>query len=157
MNERTDVGRLRMRVVLFCLLAAGLWVLKSAPAAPSEAVSLHVDAADVVGPMTPYAADGLKRALPSARIGGPHVTGPNGQRTQQLLRDFIEHCLRGTNHATGKTGAPLDFVAFHAKGAPRVIDGHVRMGISNHLRAIDNGFRIAASFRELAALVISRF
>ena len=96
-----------------------------------------------------YAADGLKRALPTARIGGPHVTGPNGQRTQQLMRDFIEHCLRGTNHATGKTGSPLDFVAFHAKGAPRIIDGHVRMGISNQLRAIDNGFRIAASFPEL--------
>jgi xylan 1,4-beta-xylosidase len=97
-----------------------------------------------------YAADGLKRALPTARIGGPHVTGPNGQRTQQLMRDFIEHCLRGTNHATGKTGSSLDFVAFHAKGAPRVVDGHVRMGISNQLRAIDNGFRIAASFPELA-------
>ena len=96
-----------------------------------------------------YAADGLKRALPTARIGGPHVTGPNGARTQQLLRDFIEHCLRGTNHATGKTGSPLDFVAFHAKGAPRIVDGHVRMGISNQLRAIDNGFRIAASFPEL--------
>jgi xylan 1,4-beta-xylosidase len=96
-----------------------------------------------------YAADGLKRALPTARIGGPHVTGPNGRRTQQLMRDFIEHCLRGTNHATGKTGSPLDFVAFHAKGAPRVVDGHVRMGISNQLRAIDNGFRIAASFPEL--------
>jgi xylan 1,4-beta-xylosidase len=96
-----------------------------------------------------YAADGLKRALPTARIGGPHVTGPNGQRTQQLLRDFIEHCLRGTNHATGRTGSPLDFIGFHAKGAPRVVDGHVRMGISNQLRAIDNGFRIAASFPEL--------
>ena len=51
-----------------------------------------------------YAADGLKRALPTARIGGPHVTGPNGARTQQILRDFIEHCLRGTNYATGKIG-----------------------------------------------------
>src|ERR671912_1942829 len=81
-----------------------------------------------------YAADGLKRALPTARIGGPHVTGPNGERTQQLLRDFIEHCLRGTNHATGKTGSPLDFVAFHAKGAPRLADGRVRMGIAEHLR-----------------------
>ena len=97
-----------------------------------------------------YAADGLKRALPTARIGGPHVTGPNGARTQQLLRDFIEHCLRGKNHATGKTGSPLEFVAFHAKGAPRVMpDGHVRMGLNNQLRAIDNGFRIVASFPEL--------
>jgi xylan 1,4-beta-xylosidase len=96
-----------------------------------------------------FAADGLKRALPTARIGGPHVTGPNGARTQQLLRDFIEHCLRGTNYATGETGAPLDYVGFHAKGAPRVVDGHVRMGISNQLRAISNGFQIVASFPEL--------
>ncbi len=96
-----------------------------------------------------YAADGLKRALPSARIGGPEVTGPNGARTQQILRDFIEHCLRGTNFATGKTGSPLDYITFHAKGSPRVVDGHVRMGISNQLRAIDNGFRIVASFPEL--------
>jgi xylan 1,4-beta-xylosidase len=96
-----------------------------------------------------YAADGLKRALPTARIGGPHVTGPNGERTQQILRNFIEHCLRGTNFATGKTGTPLDFVAFHAKGAPRVVDGHVRMGISNQLSAIANGFRIVSSFPEL--------
>ena len=101
-----------------------------------------------------FAADGLKRALPTAKIGGPHVTGPNGTRTQQLLRDFIEHCLRGTNYATGKTGSPLDFVAFHAKGAPRVVNGYVRMGISNQLRAIDNGFKIVASFPELKNIPI---
>lgn len=95
-----------------------------------------------------YAADGVKRALPSARIGGPHMTGPNGARTQKLLREFLEHCLRGTNYATGRVGSPLDFIAFHAKGAPRVVDGHVRMGISNQLRAISNGFEIVASFPE---------
>jgi xylan 1,4-beta-xylosidase len=100
-----------------------------------------------------YAADGLKKALPTARIGGPHVTGPNGERTQKFLRDFIEHCLRGTNYATGKTGTPLDYVGFHAKGAPRVMKEAdatwVRMGISNQLRAIDNGFKIVASYPEL--------
>jgi xylan 1,4-beta-xylosidase len=96
-----------------------------------------------------FAADGVKRALPTARVGGPHMTGPNGARTQQLLREFLEHCLRGTNFATGKTGSPLDFVAFHAKGAPRVVEGHVRMGISNQLRAISNGFQIVSSFPEL--------
>jgi xylan 1,4-beta-xylosidase len=101
-----------------------------------------------------FAADGLKRALPTARIGGPHVTGPNGQPTQQFLRDFIEHCLRGTNHVTGKTGSPLDFVAFHAKGAPRVADGHVRMGIGNQLRAISNGFRIVSEFPELKGVPV---
>lgn len=96
-----------------------------------------------------YAADGLKRALPEARIGGPEVTGPNGARTQQILKDFIEHCLRGVNNATGKIGAPLDFVTFHAKGAPRVFEDHVRMGISNQLKAISNGFQIVASYPEL--------
>lgn len=96
-----------------------------------------------------YAADGLKRALPTARIGGPHVTGPNGARTQGILQAFLEHCLRGTNYATGKIGSPLDYIGFHAKGAPRVLDGHVRMSVSNQLRAIANGFRIVSSFPEL--------
>jgi xylan 1,4-beta-xylosidase len=102
-----------------------------------------------------YAADGLKRALPTARIGGPHVTGPNGARTQQFLRDFLEHCLRGRNTATGRTGSPLDYIGFHAKGAPRVMEaGHVRMGLSNHLQAIDNGFRTVATYPELRQLPI---
>lgn len=95
-----------------------------------------------------YTADAVKRALPTARIGGPHVTGPLGERTQKFLRDFLEHCLRGRNAATGKTGAPLDYIGFHAKGAPRVVDSHVRMGISNQLKAISNGFQIVASFPE---------
>jgi len=96
-----------------------------------------------------YAADGLKRALPTARIGGPHVTGPLGARTQSILRNFLEHCLRGTNYATGRKGAPLDYIGFHAKGSPRVMAGHVRMGVSNQLQAIANGFGIVASFPEL--------
>src|SRR5206468_8601615 len=54
-----------------------------------------------------------------------------------------------TNHATGKVGTPIDFVSFHAKGAPAFVDGHLRMGIANQLRAIDDGFRIVASFPEL--------
>jgi xylan 1,4-beta-xylosidase len=95
-----------------------------------------------------FTADAVKRALPTAKIGGPHVTGPNGARTQQYLRNFLEHCLRGTNYATGKIGSPLDYIGFHAKGAPRVIEGRVRMSISNQLRAISNGFEIVASFPE---------
>ena len=98
-----------------------------------------------------FAADGLKRALPTARVGGPEVTGPNGTRTQTILKNFIEHCLHGTNYATGRVGTPLDFVSFHAKGAPQVMpDGHVRMSVSNQLRAIANGFGVVASFPELA-------
>jgi xylan 1,4-beta-xylosidase len=92
-----------------------------------------------------YAIDAVRRALPTARVGGPDVAGSGGKFT----RDFIEHCLRGTNYATGKIGTPLDFVSFHAKGAPRVVDGHVQMGIANHLRTIDEGFRIIASYPEM--------
>jgi xylan 1,4-beta-xylosidase len=92
-----------------------------------------------------YAIDAVRRALPTARVGGPDTAGSGGRFT----RNFLEHCLRGTNHATGKVGTPLDFVSFHAKGAPRTIDGHVQMGISNHLRTIEDGFRIIASYPEL--------
>ena len=92
-----------------------------------------------------YAIDGVKRALPTARVGGPDWAGSGGK----LQRDFLEHCLRGTNYATGKIGTPLDFVSFHAKGAPQFVDNHVRMGISAQLRTIDDGFQIIASFPEV--------
>jgi xylan 1,4-beta-xylosidase len=65
------------------------------------------------------------------------------------MRAFLDHSLRGKNHATGEMGTPLDFVSFHAKGAPRQADGHVRMGIAEQLRTIDDGFRIVASYPEL--------
>ncbi len=96
-----------------------------------------------------FTAAAVKRALPTAKIGGPHVTGPANPRAEKFLRNFLEHCLRGTNYATGKSGSPLDYVGFHAKGAPRVVDKHVRMGISNQLRSISKGFEIVASFPEL--------
>jgi xylan 1,4-beta-xylosidase len=96
-----------------------------------------------------FAAAGVKRALPTARVGGPHVTSPTSTRSQEFLRGFLDHCLRGTNFATGAIGSPLDYVGFHAKGAPRLVDGHVRMGLANQLRAISNGFGIVASYPEL--------
>jgi xylan 1,4-beta-xylosidase len=96
-----------------------------------------------------YSVDAVKRALPTARVGGPHVAGPRTPQATKFLRDFIEHCLRGKNHATGEVGAPLDFVAFHAKGSPRFLDGHVRTGIASQLQDIDNGFAVVASYPEL--------
>ena len=92
-----------------------------------------------------YAVDAVRRALPTARVGGPDAAGGGGQ----WLRNFLEHCLHGTNYATGKIGTPLDFVAFHAKGAPTYVDGHVRMGIARQLQDIQRGFSIVASFPEL--------
>jgi xylan 1,4-beta-xylosidase len=96
-----------------------------------------------------YAADAVKRALPSARVGGPHCAGARSPQSSKFLREFLDHAVRGTNYATGKPGAPLDFIAFHAKGAPRFVDGHVQMGLANQLREIDGGFEIVASYPEL--------
>ncbi len=92
-----------------------------------------------------YAIDAVRRALPTARVGGADTAGSGGNFT----RAFLEHCLRGKNYATGQVGTPLDFLAFHAKGSPNYIDGHVRMGIANQLRTIEDGFRIIASYPEL--------
>ena len=92
-----------------------------------------------------YAIDAVRRALPTARVGGPDSAGSGGQ----FNKDFIEHCLRGTNYATGKTGTPIDFVSFHAKGSPKFVDGHVQTGIANQLQAMDKGFAIIASYPEL--------
>jgi xylan 1,4-beta-xylosidase len=83
--------------------------------------------------------------LPTARVGGADSAGSGGRFTRQ----FLEHCLRGTNFATGKIGTPVDFVSFHAKGAPAYTNGHVRMGIANQLRTVQEGFQIVASFPEL--------
>lgn len=95
-----------------------------------------------------FTADAVKRALPAIKIGGPTTTGPNNPKAAKFLRDFLEHTLRGKNYATGKTGSPLDYISFHAKGRPRVIEGHVQMGIDKQLRDINDGFEIVASFPE---------
>jgi xylan 1,4-beta-xylosidase len=92
-----------------------------------------------------YAIDAVRRALPTARVGGSDAAGSGGNWT----RNFFEHCLRGTNYANGKIGTPLDFVSFHAKGSPTYTNDHVRMGIANQLRTINDGFGIIASFPEL--------
>lgn len=96
-----------------------------------------------------YTADALKRALPTARVGGPHATGPGSSRAAAFLTAFLEHVLRGKNYATGKTGSPLDYIGFHAKGSPQFVDGSVVMGIRNQLRSLDKGFEIVSSFPEL--------
>jgi xylan 1,4-beta-xylosidase len=93
-----------------------------------------------------YTADAVKRALPTARVGGPATTGPRGAKAAAFLRQFLDHCMRGTNAVTGKAGAPLDFVSFHAKGSPKVVDGRVLMGTAAELADLNNGFAIMASF-----------
>jgi xylan 1,4-beta-xylosidase len=92
-----------------------------------------------------YAIDAVRRALPSARVGGPDVAGSGGR----FMEDFLRHCARGRNYATGLTGTPTDFLSFHAKGAPAFVDGHVRLGISAQLSEIERGFALIAAVPEL--------
>jgi xylan 1,4-beta-xylosidase len=92
-----------------------------------------------------YAIDAVRRALPTARVGGPDMAGSG----KAFLEGFLKHVTAGTNYATGKTGTPTDFLSFHAKGAPGFVNGHVRLGIAAQLRGIDEGFATIATFPEL--------
>jgi len=101
-----------------------------------------------------YAVEAVRSVLPQARVGGPATTGPASEKAAAYLQQFLEHCARGTNAATGKPGAPLDFISFHAKGSPKVVDGRVQMGLANNLRDMDKGFEIVRSFPSFANLPI---
>jgi xylan 1,4-beta-xylosidase len=102
-----------------------------------------------------YAVDGVKRAMPEAKVGGPSSTGPGWNKAADFLRNFLKHCEEGVNHATGKKGSPLDFISFHAKGSPKVIDGHVVMNMATQLNDVAKGFEIVSKsvFKELPILI----
>jgi xylan 1,4-beta-xylosidase len=95
-----------------------------------------------------YAADGLKKALPTAKIGGINIAGTKGKEAQSWTNDFIQHCISGTNYATGKKGSPIDAILFHAKGSPKLIDGTVKMNMAPQLTDIQTGFNIAMALPE---------
>jgi xylan 1,4-beta-xylosidase len=99
-------------------------------ASPEEFYKLH-----------DFAVDAVRRALPTARVGGPDVAGSGGK----FMEDFLAHCVSGTNYATGQKGTPTDFLSFHAKGQPGFVDGHVRLGIAAQLAGIDRGFQMIAA------------
>ncbi len=103
-------------------------------ASPEEFFKLH-----------DFAIDAVRRALPTARVGGPDLAGFGGK----FMRDFINHVVSGTNYATGRIGTPEDFISFHAKGAPGFVDGHVRLGIAAQLREINRGFGLIAGVPEM--------
>jgi xylan 1,4-beta-xylosidase len=92
------------------------------------------------------AAAGVKKALPTALVGGPAITGPGSARSTGFLKQFLQHCL--------DANVPLDFITFHAKGQARFTDGHVKMGIQNNLANADNGFKVVASFPKYKGLPI---
>ena len=94
----------------------------------------------------------IRQVLPHAIVGGPAVTG--GGENKSFLKLFLEHCARGVNADSSKTGAPLDFISFHPKGSPKFLDAtatspaHVRMNLARQLSLTDRGFQIIAGFAE---------
>jgi xylan 1,4-beta-xylosidase len=101
-----------------------------------------------------FAVDGVKRAAPRARVGGPATTGPASPKAAAFLRQFLEHCATGANAATGKHGAPLDFITYHAKGRPNVVASHVQMGLGKNLQDVSDGMQIVTSFPQFRGLPI---
>jgi len=101
-----------------------------------------------------FTADAVKRALPTARIGGPATTSPSATRAADYLRQFLEHCNTGKNYATGSTGCTLDFVTYHAKGRVSVVDQHVRMDIAKQTADVQKGIEIVSAFPKFRNLPI---
>lgn len=101
-----------------------------------------------------YTVDAVKRALPTAKIGGADVAGTGGRGGTKFLTDFLTHCVSGTNYVTGKVGTPIDLISFHAKGSPTLVNGVVRMNVGTQMRDIQKGFNIVASFPTLKNLPI---
>ena len=95
-----------------------------------------------------FAAKGILRAVPDARIGGPDTTGAAGKNAAEFLRAFLERCARGTNAATGKRGAPLSFISFHPKGSPIWKGDHMEMRLERELLSVERGFEVIAEFPE---------
>jgi xylan 1,4-beta-xylosidase len=92
-----------------------------------------------------YTTDAVKRALPTARIGGADVTGAGSK----FLDSFLHHCLYDTNCVTGKIGSPLDLVSFHAKGSPKLVNGVVVMSLKNQMNDIARNFKVIQSYPQL--------
>jgi xylan 1,4-beta-xylosidase len=82
----------------------------------------------------------VRRALPTARVGGPDMAGSGA-----FLDAFMAHITSGTNYADGQVGTPSDFMSFHAKGQPSFIADHVRMNMSPQLSDVDHGFKTIAA------------
>lgn len=87
----------------------------------------------------------IRRVLPAAKVGGPSATGISSDRAEHMLRQFLEHCESGRN-AAGGVGAPLDFISYHPKGAPKFVAGHVEMNLATQLRSTERGMKIIASY-----------
>jgi xylan 1,4-beta-xylosidase len=89
--------------------------------------------------MYDYFAEGAKAADPQIRVGGPGIAG-----NPDYFRGFLKHITAEKNAATGRTGAPADFVSWHHYGT---LESHLER--NRFFRGI-----IASEFPLLAALEV---
>jgi xylan 1,4-beta-xylosidase len=101
-----------------------------------------------------YAVAGVRAAIPTARVGGPATTGPSpNSKSAAFLQQFLRHCAEDRSGATGGP-VPLDFISFHAKGSPHMVDGHVQMGLGRELENAATGFGIVRASSKFQGLPI---
>jgi xylan 1,4-beta-xylosidase len=104
--------------------------------------------------MYDYAVGAVRKVLPKAKVGGPTTTDPRDSIGNEFLHAFLNHCQHGTNYYTGKKGSPLDYITFHCKGQPKMVDANVQMNINLQLQSIAKGFEIVASYPKYKNLPI---
>lgn len=63
-----------------------------------------------------FFAKAVKEVHPDIKIGGPALTGTITYKKPENFKFILEHLCNGTNHATGKTGSPVDFLSIHTYG-----------------------------------------
>jgi xylan 1,4-beta-xylosidase len=104
--------------------------------------------------MYDYAVGAVKKVCPKAKVGGPTTTDPREESAAEFLYAFLEHCQYGTNYLTGEKGSPLDYITFHIKGKPALVDNHVQMNINLQLISLQKGFEILSSFPKFKHLPV---
>ena len=86
-----------------------------------------------------------------------HRPGPGPQgKPLSICKLFSRHCANDKSAATGGP-IPLDFISFHVKGRPNVVDGHVQMGLDHELNNAARGFAIVRQFPQVpkAPIILS--
>ncbi|KAJ6492748.1 xylan 1,4-beta-xylosidase [Mycena vitilis] len=93
----------------------------------------------------------------AATVGGPEVAGG---ASGDWLSLFLNHTLNGKNSVANTTGSPIDFISFHAKGAPTFVNatasvpGHLQMNMAAELQNVDDAFSVIQSFGALNHLPV---
>jgi len=100
-----------------------------------------------------YAVANVKSVLPTAHVGGPATTSPSSEKAYNYLKGFLDHVQSGKSLADGKA-IPLDFISFHAKGRPTIVEGRVTMGIKHELADADRGFYLISQYPKYRSLPI---